>query len=369
MAVPLERRTRAATNAAPGGRPLVSIILPCFNEGAVLAENFSVIAAHLATLEEQYRFEILIVDDGSRDNTGAVAESLREAHPGVRVLRHPTNYGLGQAFKTAFAASQGDLVITLDVDLSYSPDHVNRLLEKLATTPAKLVLASPYMEGGRLTNVPWLRRTMSIWGNRFLRQFARENISTLTCMVRGYNGPFIRSLILRSNGMDIMPEVIYKAMVTGARIEQIPAHLDWTRQLAAGPRRSSSMRIVRHIGSTVLSGFIFRPFMFLVVPGLLLLLFSLYVNTWMLIHFFNAFFALPPEYAGMPSAAVAQAYAQHPHTFMVGLLSMMLSIQLVGLGVVALQAKKYFDELYYAGVTLHRHLDSSAQGAHGRGWE
>jgi hypothetical protein len=142
-------------------------------------------------------------------------------------------------------------------------------------------------------------------------------------------------------------------MVMRARIAQVPGHLDWSKQLSAGPRRSSSMRILRHVASTVLSGFIFRPFMFLVLPGLLLLAFSAYVNVWMFIHFFDAL-------AGMPSgqryatAAFAEAYASHPHTFIVALLSLMLAIQLVGLGILALQSKRYFEESYYLGVSLNR---------------
>jgi glycosyltransferase involved in cell wall biosynthesis len=334
-------------------RPLVSIVLPAYNEAGVLAGNVAIICEYLRTLEERYRFELIIVDDGSRDDTAQIAEGLRAVYPNLRVLRHPTNFGLGQAFKTAFAETRGEYVVTMDVDLSYAPEHIALLLEKIIATRAKLVLASPYMQGGRLTNVPTLRRTLSIWGNRFLRIFARGNVSTLTCMVRAYDGPFIRSLVLRALSMDIMPEVVYKTMVMRGRIEEVPAHLDWTRQLAAGPRRTSSMRILKHVLSTVLSGFVFRPFMFLVMPGLVLLAFSAYVNFWMFIHFFNALAASPPE-SRDATAAFAQAYAQHPHTFIVALLSLMLAVQLIGLGVVALQSKRYFEELYYLGVTVRR---------------
>jgi hypothetical protein len=153
--------------------------------------------------------------------------------------------------------------------------------------------------------------------------------------------------------MDIMPEVIYKTMIMRGRIEQIPAHLDWTRQLAAGPRRTSSMRIMKHVFSTVLSSFVFRPFMFLVAPGLALLAFAAYTNTWMLVHFFNAL-ALPDLEGNRATAAMAVAFARHPHTFIVGLLSLMLALMLISLGVIALQAKRYFEEVYYLGVCLGR---------------
>jgi glycosyltransferase involved in cell wall biosynthesis len=342
--------------ASGDARPFVTIVLPCFNEAGVLAAHLEVIQGYLSKLEARYRFEIILVNDGSKDETSAVAHAMRERYANVRLFEHPTNLGLGQAFKTAFAQSRGDYVITMDVDLSYSPEHIGLLLERITATHAKLVLASPYMPGGSLTNVPWLRKTLSIWGNRFLRIFARgRNVSTITCMVRAYDGPFIRAMILRGTGMEIMPEVVYKTMVLRGRIEQVPAHLDWTRQLAAGPRRASSMRILRHVFSTVLSGFVFRPFMFLVMPGLVLLAFSAYVNFWMFIHFFNALAQLPPAQRDL-TGAFAIAYAEHPHTFIVALLSLMLAIQLVGLGVVALQSKRYFEELYYLGVSVSRAL-------------
>ena len=349
--------------------PLVTLLLPAFNEAGVLEENVGIILAHLATLGERYRFEVLIVNDGSRDATGQLAEGLAAGDPRLRVLHHVTNLGLGKALQTGFEQSRGDYVVTLDVDLSYSPDHVERLLECIQLTHAQLVLASPYMPGGRLTNVPWLRRTLSVWGNRFLKMFARGGLSTLTCMVRAYDGPFLRSLALRSTDMDLMPEVIYKTMVLRGRIEQIPAHLDWTRQVAAGPpRRASSMRILRHVVSTVLSGFVFRPFMFLVLPGLLALLFSGYVNFWMLSHFLDALAVMPPdEPGGRATAAFAQAFARFPHTFIVGFLSLVLAVLLIGLGVLALQAKKYFEETVFLQMSLKSALQRiTGKAADGR---
>jgi len=343
------------TEAAP--RALVSIVLPAYNEAGVLAENVAIIQQYLDSQAANYRFEVLVINDGSRDDTGRIADSLREKYSNLRVIHHPSNFGLGQAFKTAFAESRGDYVVTLDVDLSYSPDHIGLLLDKIRQTSAKLVLASPYMDGGRTTKVPWLRKTLSVWGNRFLKVLARGRVSTITCMVRAYDGPFIRSLILRSKGMEIMPEVVYKTMVLQGKIIQIPAHLDWTKQVAAGPpKRSSSMRILSHILATVVSGFVFRPFIFLVFPGMLLFLFSIYVNTWMVIHFFQALSTLAPEVLAKegPSAALAQAYAAYPHTFIIGLLSLMLAFQLIGMGMLALQSKKYFEEVFYMGTALNR---------------
>jgi glycosyltransferase involved in cell wall biosynthesis len=346
------------------GRPLVTLVLPAYNEAQVLEQSLADIYAWLDAHSE-YRWEVILVNDGSTDGTREIAERAHARLNGLTVVHHPRNFGLGQAFRTGFARSTGDYVITFDVGLSYSPDHIGALLAKLRTGRNRLVLASPYMSGGKLSNVPWLRRVLSICANRFLAFFARGRLSTLTCLVRGYDGPFIRSLVLRAMGMDVMPETVYKSMIMRAGIDQMPAHLDWSRQVAAGPQHRSSVRILRHTIATIFSGFLFRPFMIFVLPGLLLLIFALYVNTWMIIHFFEALDGLPPDtILNAASAAVAIAYQKFPHTFIVGLLSLMLSIQLISLGVAALQAKSYFEELFYLGSTVRKELRESREERH-----
>jgi hypothetical protein len=244
------------------------------------------------------------------------------------------------------------------MDLSYSPEHIGLLLDKIRTSRAKIVLASPYMEGGRVSNVPWLRRTLSVWANRFLSASVKGNFSTLTAMVRVYDGRFLRSLNLRAMGMDVMPEILYKARVLGARVEEIPAHLDWGVLEAKKTRRRSSMRIVRHTASTIISGFLFRPVMYFILPGLLLLMFALYVNGWMLIHFSRAFERLTqyPDFFTRASAAVSAAYTFSPHTFIIGILALMLAIQLISLGILALQSKSYFEEIFHLASGVYRSL-------------
>ena len=279
--------------ARTASKPLVSVVVPAYNEAAVIEANLAALCQYLTGLEDQYRWEVVIVNDGSRDGTAQLVEAFARNRPNVRVLHHVVNFGLGQSFKFAFNHCRGDYIVTMDADLSYSPDHIRALLTKIRETRAKVVLASPYMKGGHISNVPWLRRMASLWANRFLAATATGSLSTLTGMVRVYDAKFVRTLDLRSTGMEINPEVIYKAMLLRARIEEVPAHLDWEIQNAAGPRRKSSMKMFRHTVSVLLSGFLFKPFMFFIIPGLVLLLFSVYVNTWMLIHFFQAYAKFP----------------------------------------------------------------------------
>jgi glycosyltransferase involved in cell wall biosynthesis len=337
-------------------RPLVSIVLPAYNEAAILRDHVAVLLGYLRTLQGQYRFELIIVNDGSRDETGAIADQIAAEFEGIRVIHHPRNFGLGQALKTGFAQCRGSYVVVLDIDLSYGPDHVGLLLERISKSGARLVLASPYMRGGRVIEVPWLRVVFSRVANWFLARASGQRISTMTCMVRAIDGRFLRSLHLRSTGMDVMPEMIHKAKLLRASIEEVPAELNWQRQNRVGGKRRSSLKLVQQIAGTTVSGFILRPFTFLLVPGLLLLAFAAYVNTWMVIHFFEAYAELGAVTAaarGM-SAAVALAYANYPHTFIVGLLSLMLAMQLIGMAMLSLQNKRYFDELFHLGSTMLR---------------
>ncbi len=343
-------------------RPFVSVIIPAYNEEALLAKNLAELHKYLVSPERNFDWELLVVNDGSSDKTGVIANEFARTHSNVRVLHHPSNFGLGQALKFGFANTSGDYVITMDVDLSYDTRHIDELLAKIRETNAKIVLASPYMRGGTIKNVPRLRRILSILGNRFLRLFVKGHFSTLTSLVRVYDGPFIRSLDLRSIGMDVMPETLYKAMVLQARIDEMPARLDWGPQLEVGDGRTSSMRVFRHVFSTILSGFVFRPFLFFVIPGVLIGAFSLYVNFWMLVHFFEAVSAL--DRSGVEyslSSAFAAAYKAYPHTFTIGFLSAMLAIQLVGMGLMALQSKTYFEDLFHLGSARLRDIRQRIQ--------
>jgi hypothetical protein len=353
---PVSRPPQEAT-AAGDPRPLVSLILPAYNEEAILEANLAKIFAYLDSLADRYRWEVILINDGSRDRTGEIGDRIARQRADFTALHHPRNFGLGQALKFGFAHSTGDYVVSIDVDLSYSTAHIGLLLDTIRSTKAKMVLASPYMKGGTIGNVPALRRVLSVWANRFLSLLASGRLSTLTCLVRAYDGPFIRSLNLRALGMEVMPETIYKSMVLRATIDQIPATLDWELQVGPGARKSS-MRILRQVFRTLLSGFVFRPFVFFVMPGLALLAFSAYVNLWMIIHFFQAFAALPDDVTGRVSVAVANAYRDFPHTFVVGLFSLTLSIQLISLGLIALQNKNYFEEMFHLASGIKRRTEA-----------
>jgi hypothetical protein len=157
-------------------------------------------------------------------------------------------------------------------------------------------------------------------------------------------------------GMEINPEIVHKAMLLHARIEEIPAQLAWQAQKTEGMQRRSSMRLIRHTMAVLLSGFLLRPVMFFLVPGFTLLLFAVYVNAWMLVHFVTHYENLPQYtwFLSRASAAVAAAYGEFPHTFIVGGLASMLAIQLISLGILALQSKSFFEEVFCLGTAIYK---------------
>ena len=343
--------------------PLVSILAPAFNEAEVLQKNLQRVCDYMETLADRYRWNLIIVDDGSTDGTGELAKAFAAGHSGVRVHQHGINLGLGQALRSGFRLCDGDYIVVIDLDLTYAPDHIGTLLERILKTRAEIVVASPYMAGGRTSSVPWVRKVLSRWGNRFLALTARGvnpagNISTLTGMVRAYDARFVRALNLKSTGMEINTEIIYKGMLLNARIEEVPAHLDWSSRRHTHSIKAASGRIRRGIMFSLLAGFIIRPFAFFIIPAALLGLVSLYELGWIAYHVFLHYQQLAPAGGGFDALfteAVAREFRQAPYAFIIVGITLVLSVQLLSLGVLALQAKQYFEELFHFGTRVHAH--------------
>jgi glycosyltransferase involved in cell wall biosynthesis len=332
-------------------RPFVSVVLPAYNEAAVIERSLKRVCDYMTSIEADYQWEVVVVDDGSTDGTGELVDAFASQCPQVRVLRHRNNLNLGQALRTAFADCHGDYVVTLDTDLSYAPDHIGLLLDAIGATGAEIVLASPYAKGGRATGIPFTRRFLSRSANRFLSLTAKRQLATLTSMARVYDRAFLATLNLKSTDVAINTEIIYKARLLGAKICEIPAHLDWTSQREAGQARQSSLRITRSVLAYLSSGFLFRPLVFFVLPGLLLLMLSFYTLAWASYHVLTHLTGpLSPAF----SDAVAMAYGDAPHTFLVGGFAMTIAIQLLGLGILAAQSKIYFEEAFHLGTTIYR---------------
>jgi glycosyltransferase involved in cell wall biosynthesis len=330
-------------------RPLVSVIVPMYNEEAVALESLEAIEAHVATLADRFDFEILVVDDGSTDATVEVIGRAQSALPHVRVLRHPTNFRLGQALRYGIAESRGDYLVTFDADLTYDVGHISALLDAIESTHARIVIASPYMEGGEARGVPRRRLFLSRSANRFLGMTALDSLSTLTGLVRAYDGPFMRTLDLKAVDVDVNTEIIYKAQVLRARIVEIPAVLDWTVMPDRRRIKGINWRLYIVTLKQLILGFLFKPFLFFFLPGVVLLTVS--AIAWL--HIAIETTHHHAEY-GTWSQALRETTQDDLLSLVVAGITFTLGTAFVAVTVIVMQAKRYFDELFHLGTMLRR---------------
>lgn len=344
-------------------KPFISIIAPCFNEEAILYNNISAIVTYLENKNEQYLWEVLIINDGSRDKTGEIADELEKQNKKIRVIHHPVNLNLGNALQTGFRNAKGEIIVVLDIDLSYSVDNIERLVDKLISETADIVIASPYMKGGEVTAVPFLRKIMSKWVNKFMRIAAQDKYYTFTGMVRAYRTSFIRSVNLKTRDYEINPEILYKAMILRARIIEIPSHLDWTEQKKYAGKRTSSLRILRGFFSGLMSAFILRPYIFFLGIGIVLMFLSLYELVWL---FYDTIVDLKHcVSSGIPacsfSISLSKQFSKNPQSFLVGGITFLAAIQFLSLGFLSLQSKRYFEELFHLGTSFKKEVKPKDQ--------
>ena len=332
--------------------PLVTVILPCYNEEAILESNLNQIIDYL--IHSSYEYEILIINDGSSDKTGSIANDFAKRNSFLSVIHHPTNLNLGRALQTGFLNAKGEILVVLDIDLSYSVEHIGMMVDKLIETSADIVVASPYMKGGKVTAVPFFRKLMSRWVNRLMRKAAQDKYYTFTGMVRAYKTDFIRSVNLKTKDYEINPEIMYKAMILRARIIEIPAHLDWTEQNKYNGKRTSSIRLLRGFFSGLMSAFIFRPYIFFLIIGTILMFASLYELVWL---FVDTIIDLNRSFADGNTASfsisLTRQFLKNPQSFMVGGITFIAAIQFLSLGFLSLQSKRYFEELFHLGTSLN----------------
>jgi dolichol-phosphate mannosyltransferase len=206
----------------------LSIIVPCFNEADNVQPLATALAASLAQLAPTYDIELVLVDDGSSDQTWErllVAFSPFEpASLGVRFCRHPSNQGLGAALRTGVRSSQGEFVVTADSDGTYSFDSIPLLVGILAAG-ADLVTASPYHPEGGVEGVPAYRLILSKGSSLIYRVLVDRKIFTYTSLFRAYRRPLLDEIDFVADDFLAGTEILIKAWFAGFRIAELPAVL------------------------------------------------------------------------------------------------------------------------------------------------
>ena len=166
----------------------LSIVISLFNEAESLPELVSWICRALAS--EQLKYEIIMVDDGSTDNSWQVIEELKKSHPGVRGISFRRNYGKSAALYTGFEAARGDIVVTMDADLQDSPEEIPEMIRMIREEGYDLVSGwkKKRYDGTFTKNIP------SKIYNATARKVTGIKLHDMNCGLKAYRKEVVKSI-------------------------------------------------------------------------------------------------------------------------------------------------------------------------------
>ncbi|TSC96866.1 MAG: family 2 glycosyl transferase [Parcubacteria group bacterium Athens1014_26] len=256
----------------------ISVVVPTYNEEIAIAGNVHEIVKALEGLGESW--ELILVNDGSRDNTLSIIQGLARDNSNIKVVSYPVNKGRGFALRIGFRAAQGDYIIATESDLTWGSKIFGRFLRELEKGETDMVIASPHMEGGKMENVPFLRWLLSYLGNIIFSFALPGHLTMCTGMTRAYRREVLDALDLESDDKDLHVEILYKALDLGFRVTEIPSVLRWKKPEPGVKVRKSHFKF-KSIFKHLLLSFGIQPFLLFGTAGFSLIglgaIFSVYL--------------------------------------------------------------------------------------------
>ena len=193
----------------------VSAVMPAYNEQANLEQSVDRTAGALAVHARS--FEIIVVDDGSRDGTASVLERLKTVHPNLRVVRHPVNRGYGAAVRSGFDAARLPWVFLMDADNQFDPAEIGLLLAHAAE--------ADIVAGYRRHRRDPLPRRLNAWAFFTLVRLLFGRLARdVNCAFKLIRRDLLTRMALHSEGALINTEVLVLARQMHARLVEVPVH-------------------------------------------------------------------------------------------------------------------------------------------------
>ena len=217
--------------------PLISVVIPVYNEALRITASLERVIAYL---RPRYPFEILVVDDGSLDETPVVVKAYAKRHPEIRITRWPHNRGKGAAVRAGMLSASGALVCFIDADLAIPIEELEQAMP-LLRDGCEVVIASRTMPGSRIAGrKDWRRRATSEVFNQMVRALFRVRFRDTQCGFKCFRREAAVEIFSRTtvDGFAFDVEVLIVADVLGYTIREIPVRLE-----GAGP---SSVRLTTH---------------------------------------------------------------------------------------------------------------------------
>ena len=215
----------------------VVMVMPTYNE----SENLEWIVGRIRAA--QPTLDVLIVDDGSPDGTGEIADRLAAADSQVSVVHRTEKLGLGAAYLQGFqvALDAGyDVVGQMDADGSHQPEQLYRLLDALRD--ADVVIGARWVPGGSVVNWPWQRQLLSRGGNLYVRLLLGMPLHDTTAgfrLVRRHALEKIDLGSVRSMGYVFQTDMAYRAIRAGLRVAEVP--IEFVERVRGNSKMSSSV--------------------------------------------------------------------------------------------------------------------------------
>ncbi len=191
----------------------LSLCLPAYNEQTNIEDTLDAACAILPECVQ--RFEIVVVDDGSRDGTGETVARYAQNEPRVRLVRHERNQGYGAAVTSGLLAARGDLVVFTDSDGQFSLLDLPQLLTQLEGSD--VVIGYRYQRAD-----PWIRRLNAWVWNRLIRILLGVRVRDLDCAFKLFPREVVDRLRLTANGATINAEIMAQCVQRGLRIRETP---------------------------------------------------------------------------------------------------------------------------------------------------
>ena len=193
----------------------LTVVMPCYNEAATLAQCIENV---VAIADDRLKLDMIIVDDGSTDDSLALAESFSRKYACIRVVAHEYNQGKGAALRTGLALAAGDYVAVQDADLEYDPQDLKQMLVPLNAGKADVVIGSRFLSCGA-------HRVLYFWhalGNRFLtllsNMFTDLNLTDMESGYKVFRREILQQLEIREDRFGFEPEIIAKISHMRVRI-------------------------------------------------------------------------------------------------------------------------------------------------------
>ena len=306
---------RTAGASPPRAPVRVSVVIPCLDEAETIAE--CVTAARDVLAENGLPGEVIVVDNGSTDGSGPLAQTA-----GALVVEEPRR-GYGSAYLAGLAVARGDYIVMVDADLTYDFREIPRFVSELESG-AQLVVGNR-MQGVQPGAMPWLSRVGNPLLSGFLNVLHKTNVRDAHCGMRAVRRDVLPVLNLRTVGMEFASEMVIRATRERLDVREVPIQL----HARVGESKLSPFRDGwRHLRVIL----VYNPTFLFLLPGAVMLALGSLVTLFV--------FAQVPVFGR----------GLYIHSLIVGCLLILLGVQAIGLGLCARAFGVYFiseqDELF-----------------------